>query len=281
MGDKIINEILDLYDEYLNTLRHISGFNLDVEKVNKINGFASIQETDKYLNMGISDVHLELMNEFIRKMLGTIKLSEVSDLKTYIYYPDFKVKTYINNPANMYAKSSSLEKTIIICPLYELNLVMRSYRSRSEVLRIKRLALSPRIDVLSRSIDSVDNFAFKCLERDLVNRYKKRFGALPNKDDLVLLRSIAIKYIFENLKDKKDNGIDSLYQSDVYVSYDYAKTKKSISDEFNVTYNDSYKSASGINTPWIYRELLEFDNREIISRQDNSVVPLTYMRTRK
>lgn len=283
MEDRIINEVLNLYDEYMDTLRHISGFNLDVEKVNRINGFSSIQDTDKYLNRGINNAHLELIDEFIRNMLGLINLSEVSNLRTYIYYPDFKVKTHINNPANIYTKSSSIEKAIIISPVYELNLVSGSYTigSRLSILRIKRLALSPKIDVFSCISDTIDSFIFKCLEKELINRYKRKYGAVPSADDLVLLRNIAIKYINENLKSDHENDISSLYQEGSFVSYDYRETKKKICDEYEVTFNDTYKSKSNINTPWIYRELVHFDNREIISSQDGSVVPLSYMRTRK
>lgn len=281
MEDKIINEILNLYDEYLDTLRHISGFNLDVDKINRINGFSSVQETDKYLGRGISDAHSELIDEFIRNMLGTIDFNEVSNLRTYIYYPDFKIKTYINNPANVYTKNFSLEKAVIISPVYELNLVRGSYRTRTEVLRMKRLSVSPKVDVLSCKKESIDSYAFKCLERDLINRFKKKFGSTPNSDDLILLRNIAIKYILENLKGRQDIGNEVLYQEDAIVSYDYDKTKKSISDEYSINYNDTYKSKSNVTTPWIYRGLVNFDNREIFSHQDNSVIPLSYMRKRQ
>ncbi len=283
MGDKVINELLVMYDEYLDTLRHISGFKIDTDLANYVNSFSSMNETDKFLNEGVEGSHLAIIEQFINNMIGTINLSDVRDLRTFIYYPDFKVKTYINNPATLYRNNSAIEKATIISPAYELNLVVNDINKiegRTFVLRIKRLALSPKVDVFSCINDSVDELTFNCLVKDLTRRFKTRYGVDPNYDDLVLLKSISIRYIFEKIKRKGKNGLDVFTRDDAFVSYDYNATKKNICDMYGVSYKDNYKSKSNINNPWIYRDLVNFDNREVVER-DKSVIPLTYMRTRK
>lgn len=283
MGDKIINELLTLYDEYLDTLRHISEFDLDIELVNRINGFTSSHDIEAFINGSIDDAHKELIDGFINKMFGIIDLKDVRDLRTYIYYPDFNVKTYINNPANIYIKNITLEKAIIISPTYELNLISNNSapRGRLLVLRVKRLDLSPKICVFSCTSDTVDKFTFRCLENDLINKFKESFGSVPNKDDLVLLRSLSIKFILEKIKTDHENGMDVLFQGDSFISYDYGDTKKKICEEYNVAFEDIYRSLSSVNTPWTFRGLMNFDNRALLPNQDNSVIPLSYMRTLK
>ena len=203
MGDKAINELLVMYDEYLDTLRHISGFKLNVDMANYVDSFSNVNETDKFLNEGVEGAHLAIIENFINNMIGTINLSDVRDLRTFIYYPDFKVKTFINNPATLYSKNYIIEKAVIISPAYELNLVVNDtnkIKGRTFVLRIKRLALSPKIDIFSCINDSVDEFTFNCLMNDLTRRFKARYGICPNNDDLVLLKNISIRYIFEKIK---------------------------------------------------------------------------------
>lgn len=80
------------------------------------------------------------------------------------------------------------------------------------------------------------------------------------------------------IKIKNDRGLEPINQDSACVCYDHSEAQKMISDQYGIVYNDTYNSISKVTTPWIYRELAQFDNREVMPKQDNKPLPLTCMR---
>lgn len=287
MKTKAITKLIEEYDEYLSSLRHISCLGMNDKKIQESGSNADVKSVERYLTPKINDAHQQLINQFINNMIGKeIDFNDVRDIKNFICYPDFCVKSYIENPANLYKNRISIEKSVFIAPTYELNLKIdansKVISPVASIVRIKRLELGPTINIFSLVEDEVDNYLLEEGIRNIIQRFKKEFGSEPNKNDLILLRNIAIKYILERIRNKEENSITCLYDNTAYLSYDFQASKKNICSRYNIYFSDKYISVSSVGTPWIFRGLEYFDNRIVVNKDgDDTIVPLICQRIKK
>lgn len=286
MEAKIFTKLIREYDDYLNSLRHVCSLRINNNYFKKMGINVGYKSVEAYLSPKINEAHQQTIDHFINGMLGNeIGFNDVREVREFIYYPDFYVKSHIDNPANLFKNCTSIEQTVLIAPVYELNLKIddasKTIPRTAQILRIKRLELGPTTNVFSVIEEKIDNYMLEGGMRNMILRFRERFGSEPTKNDLILLRNITIKYLIEKVLVNRENGIECLYEEDAYLSYDYLASKFNICNRYNVSFKDKYTSLSTFDSPWIFRGLEYFDNRLMVTKNgNNNILPLTYQRTK-
>lgn len=283
MEEKKIKKIVKEYDLYLNTLKHVSCLNLNNDQIRSSANNIESNSIESYLQLGINEAHERVINRILKNMLDRgLVLDDLKDIHHFVVYPDFKVLTHIDNPANLFKNTSSLEKTVLIVPCYELNLELHDSQDTSSytpVLCIKRLVLGPSASVISQTYDKVNSSRLEQGTNRLALEFRKKIKSQPTKDDLLRLKSLVIKYLRESVKGSPES-IDFFKGDMIYCSYDYIKTKMNICRRYKVNYKDQYASRSEDKTPWLFDGLSYYDNRKMEGKVEKKLVPLAFQRER-
>lgn len=277
MSKSLENEILKVYDNILSGLPHISSLNIDVKNIKKL-----FEYTDSKRHVVDEDVILA-HRRFIGEVVYSIDDADITRVKKYILFPDFKVRSFMINPEYFYGDTYSLEKSVVMGKQQELNFVINDpqYNVLDSVrnilvLNVIRVSYTFDVDYYCLTMKSIPSSLFYDYYARLINSYK-RYRQISD-DDYIRIKSLAIRECLNILGD-----VPSDLEGEFTIKRnDYAKLKSYLKKKYNLDFNDEFKSITGQTASvWNNLGVLRYDNRDLVEKdkeEDLVPYPLIYQR---
>lgn len=279
MDKNMEDRVLDVYDELLSSFEHVKNLSIDFEIFH--NTVKRILPSNIVIDEAIDKAH----NSFISEIIFSSLSKNMAETKSYITYPDFSVKTYFDNLSFLYKNTFTLEKSLFIAKLSEINFIIEDEnlkrdkdRKKINVVTFKRLSLAPDVDVIKVTFNVINTILFyeyysKHLNSFKVNRIR------PNQDDLKYLKSLAIR---DALIKMEEWDID-LSESFIINSYNYEEFKRQIKLKYHLEIKDKFVSGNGgVVVNWLDCGVVKLDNRPLtIVGKKTEIIPLKFQRSLK
>ena len=272
MNEQMKERILHQYDEELQTLRSTDDLNINKLEYNKRISQLNKQDILAFATGKITNLNEELIGRILTKCGTNANTKELLEIKNYIDYPDFTVKTNIKNPFDIYNVPNSIEQSLMITPIYELNFILPT-RSKDtlKVILIRKMEIIPGVNRIYIKLVLIDKNEFDNICRNIMVNYIMSTKKDINDDENKYLKSIAISKLVKE-HNILDNNYDYFFDTDAFNSYSYQEFITLLKLKYGIIFNESFTTNTGERKNiWITSNYYQFDNRPIVEINDKKV----------
>lgn len=272
MNEQMKEKVLHQYDEELQTLRSIDDLNINKTDYNKKIIQLSRQDILSFATGKITKINEELIGRILTKCGTNANTNDLLAIKNYIDYPDFTVKTNIKNPCDIYNVPNSIEQSLTITPIYELNFILPNNSNDTlKVILIRKMEIIPGINRIYIKLALIDKKEFDSICKNIMINYIMSTKKNINDDENKYLKSIAISKLVKE-HNILDNNYDYFFDTEAFNNYSYQEFTTLLKLKYGIIFNESFITNTGEKKNiWILSNYYQFDNRPIVEINDKKV----------